>query len=736
MSSADRLLTTTLRAYQEPHRPADVDRLYASTATLLSNLNNHLNISLLTSHLLTARAIWDQPSFFVAATAGADADAGVEANPNGGLRTCLRILSVYNTAALHVQRHEAENAQLRWGQQPVGSGVRCDAWARAVAQGADDRSERWKHLLVLTGTLMGMESEDRRALSRGLRATLEQAVVTAANLALEDSNKRMVHTGELGSNAVMLAISFVFPVLSDHHKQMLNCNLVLPAAVRAMTGPEGFQDGDFLRSISAGNVAGHETFYRASPSSFAQVQQLEAQPLPQNMGPLSRLAAFAVQHAADYRVVLESQERLLVFTAGLLERWRHCPFSSVDISTEAAVLPPDMIRGPWEMLWRLLKKIMYTVVATIQPIIGRCLLDPRLRNDATAPMVASKTLRTLRNLCFISSRQGADAFQVYVFTYLTSLDIITRYPDACVAFLKEAQPTAPGQPNSPALTPLDQALTLFYLNTAEHLPLSLPTPAADTLVLTLATAHLSAASSSPAVAHTSLTLHLYEAAHASILSVLSCPQHVSLTISVIPFYIDTLLDSFPARISPRQFRLAFKTVVQIASPPFPIAASHPHLAETLLDMLHFRAVIATTHPLPAEPGLAAANNNDNVMQGNQQQQPLPLVSEQTTLVLSLVDALPFLPLPIVEDWLTRTAEAMNAVADPALREVVRKRFWDVLVSGEMDVERAAIGVAWWGIGGGREMVLLAQAAPPKRSDGDKVRMSGALGGTRLEASRL
>ncbi|KAK8089990.1 hypothetical protein PG997_004951 [Apiospora hydei] len=550
MSSADRLLTTTLRAYQEPHRPADLDRLHASTATLLSNLNNHLNISLLTSHLLTARAIWGSPS------------------------------PVYNTAALHVQRNEAENAKLKWGQQPVGSGVRCDAWARAVAKGADDRSERWKHLLVLTGTLMGMESEDRRALSRGLRATLEQAVVTAANLALETINRRVVPTGELGSNAAMLALAYVFPVLSDHHKQMLNCDSVLPAAVRAMIGPEGFQNGDFLRSISAGNVAGHETFYRASPSSFAQVQQLEARPLPQNMGPLSRLTAFAV----------------------------------------------------------------------------------------------------------------------YVFTYLTSLDIITRYPDACVRFLREAQPAVvPGQPNSQPLTPLDQARRDSRADPGDRAPLR--------RVIALA-------SRAPDVAHPPL----YEAAHAAILSVLCCPQHATLTIALIPFYIETLLASFPARISPRQFRLAFKTVVQIASPPFPIAASHPHLAETLLEMLHFRSATAMTYPLPAEPGTGPGGSGDNVMTGDQQQ-PLPPVSEQTTL-----------------DWLTRTAEAMNAVVDPALREVVRKRFWDVLVSGEMDVERAAIGVAWWGIGGGREMVLLNQPALPK-GDGEAM-MSGALGGNRLEASRL
>ncbi|KAK8125670.1 peroxin 8 [Apiospora kogelbergensis] len=699
MSSADRLLTTTLRAYQEPPRPTDFDRLLASTATLLSHLNNHLNISLLTSHLLTARAIWEPPAV------GAD-----------GLRTCLRILSVYSTAALHVQRHEDENAKLTWGQQPVGSGVRCDAWARAVAQGADDRSERWKHLLVLTGTLMGMESEDRRALSRGLRATLEQAVVTAANLALEEIAKR--RTGhpagtELGSHAVMLSLSFVFPVLSHHHRQMLNCNLVLPVAVRTMTGPEGFQHGDFLRSISAGNVAGHEAFYRASPSSFAQVQQLEARPLHQNMGPLSRLAAFAVQHATDSGAVLDAQERLLVNRSG-------CP------------VPGDAARPLGHALAGF-EKVLYTVVATMQPIIGRCLLDSRLRNDATAPVVASRTLHTLRNLCFISSRQGADAFQVYVFTYLTSLDIITRYPEACVAFLQETLPAAPAQANLPPLTPLDQALALFYLNTAEHLPLSLPTPAAENLILTLATAHLSAAPST--TTPTSLTLPLYEAAHAAILSVLSCPQHAPLTIPLIPFYIDTLLASFPARISPRQFRLAFKTVVQIASPPFPIAATHPHLAETLLEMLHFRAASATTHPLPAEPEALASHD----ARQRQRQQPLPLVSEQTTLVLALVDALPFLPLSIVEDWLARTAEAMNAVADPALHEVVRKRFWDVLVSGEMDVERAAIGVAWWGVGGGREMVLLNQAGPRRggeEKEGEFL-MSGALnGGSRPQASRL
>jgi hypothetical protein len=59
----------------------------------------------------------------------------------------------------------------------------------------------------------------------------------------------------------------------------------------------------------------------------------------------------------------------------------------------------------------------------------------------------------------------------------------------------------------------------------------------------------------------------------------------------------------------------------------------------------------------------------------------------------------------VEEWLSGAAESLHAIEDPRLREPVKKRFLDMLVSGEMDVERAAIGVAWWGTKGGREMVL-------------------------------
>ncbi|RYP73139.1 hypothetical protein DL771_003775 [Monosporascus sp. 5C6A] len=734
---ADRMLTTVLRAYQDPPSAAatQIDAIFGTTTSLLSALNNPLNLSLLTSHFLTARAIWQQQT------------------PTD-LRTCLRVISVYNTAAFHVRRNELESAHLPPGQPRLGGGLSADEWTRAVVKGADDRSSRWRHCLVLTGILMGMEAEDRRSLSRGLRGTLEQAVVTAANLAVEDP----VRTGPLGSGAVVLALTYSFPLLSDYVKGMLNCNALLPAIVEGMIGGEGFQKGGFIRAISADIAPEKNVWWSTNSPSVGRLQHLVSRPLVQNMGPLSRLAAFAVQHAADSNTVLQCQDDLLDFTAGLLERWGRCPLSSIDMTAEAATLPPEVLQGPWAVLWELLKKIMYAVVATLQPIMGRTLLDSNLRRDFIAPAVASKTLHTLRNLSFVSSRQGASAFQVYTFTYLTSIDIITRYPEACIAFLEDTQPPPPpptqnGQTTPP---PLAQVLTLFYLNTAEHLPLPIPTPACETLIVAPATSLLAPNSwlsyaqiqpESPSSLSQfqspnynapqqqrqqqppppALALELFEASHSCVLSALSCPQHGALAASLVPYYVDALLSSFPARVSPRQFRLAFRTVAQIAGgPPFPLAASHPDLAETLLEMVRWRAAEsgeASTAPLPSSsssPSPASASASA----APEQQPPL---SEQTTLLLALVDAIPYLPLHAVEEWLTRAALALPSVPDPAMRDAVRRRICEVLVSGELDVERAALGVAWWGVGGGREMVLFGPPPPPPGNGDGEFMMSGALG---------
>lgn len=661
---ADRLLNTVLQYYQDVHDDAKTEQIIGTTTHLLTQLSNPLNLGVLTSQLLTAPAIWFRP---------------------GGLRTSLRIISIYNSAALRVQQHATDTAQHKVPAE--GGGLRCDEWARAVVKGADDRSSRWQHLLVLTGVLMGMESNERQALSRGLRNTLGHAVAMAANLALETA----VEDGPIAQGSIVMALNFAFPLLSDHNRAQINCNALLPVAVWALVGEEGFADGQFLHAVARDTVdtLGQGLSWTVQSPSYQHLQQMDKAPLMANMGPLSKLASFAVQNATETGVVLQAHADLLMFTHRVLDAWSRTRFSDIDPAMESVRLSRETLEQTWPGLWQVLRKIMFGTIAVLQAIVSRSLLDPYMLHDTAAPAIAAKSLRILRNLYFISSRNGNNAFQVYTFSYLTSLDNVTRSSQACETILTEFRPAdGVGLPSNF----LQRTLDLFYLNMAEHMPLILSTEAADALIIKPTTAYLSLdGPMTPAV------IEIFESAHSAILAVMSCPQHSRLTIDLAPFYIVRLFESFPHQISPRQFRVAFKTVIQIVSPPFPIAALEPQLSETLLEMLLEYTANAATAPLPP--------SQDSVAEAASEESGEQVQSAQSALVLTLIDALPFLPLPYIEEWLTVAAQSLNKIADPRLREPVKKRLWDILVNGEMDVERSAVGVAWWGTHGGREMVL-------------------------------
>lgn len=696
---ADRLLNQVLAQYQTTHDAPQTDRLFGTTLTLLTELSNPLNLTILTSQFLTAPAIWHR------------APTALGADP---LRdTCLRVLSVFNTAAIHIRRNELENDEKRkdesptagwmasWMQlqqiPPFGGGVKSEAWARAVVKGADERSSRWQHLLVLAGILMGFEGDERQSLSSGMRGTLEQAVITAANLALRTLDREP----PVARAAVVLALNWAFPLLSDVSREAVDCDALLPVAVHALLGDTGLEGGLFLGAVAADvNQIGSRLDWPEASLSFATLRQFSSKPLVETAGPLSRLIAYAVERTRNHQSVLQTQNELLRFSANLLEQWRGVKLAEVDIGEESALLTGATIETTWPALWRLLTNVLFAIVAILRSVTARSLLDPNLRNDRMAPVVASNTLHIYRNMYFIASR-GNDSFQVYTFSYMASIDTLARYADASIDFLRA---TMPSSTTSIPTDALPRALDLFFLNTAEHLPLGLPAEACECLIVQPATAYLSHHAQ-----NSKRIVELFEAAHAAILSVLSCPQNGPIAVRMAPFYAETLLESFPSYVSPRQFRLAFSTLMQILSPPFPVSATQPELAETLLEMVRFRVSRADQRILPA-----TQNTED-------QAATLPM-SEQSALVLTLIDALPYLSLPILEDWMEMAAIALHEISGPMLQEAVKHRFWEILGSGEMDVERAAVGVAWWGTKGGRKLVLLG----PNRGNQQEPVMSGAI----------
>ena len=119
------------------------------------------------------------------------------------------------------------------------------------------------------------------------------------------------------------------------------------------------------------------------------------------------------------------------------------------------------------------------------------------------------------------------------------------------------------------------------------------------------------------------------------------------------------------------------------------------LTSTLLELVRMRAEKASIRPLPAPSAL----ESEHIKSGEF------VLSEQAVMVLTLIDSLPFLSLSILEEWLLMTAETLNLITDEAIKNTCLQRYWEVLSSGEMDVNRAAICVSWWSTNGGRDIVL-------------------------------
>lgn len=146
-----------------------------------------------------------------------------------------------------------------------------------------------------------------------------------------------------------------------------------------------------------------------------------------------------------------------------------------------------------------------------------------------------QSLQVLRDLYFISSRLGANAFAQYTFVYLAALDILAQYPAEAEAFLRDIKPAEAGRiPQHP----LDRCLDLYFLNTAEHFTLVLTTQVNEELLIAAATPYLG-------VGGDQRLLEIFEAAHSTMLSVFSAPQNSELVTKYIHTYVDVLFKVSP-----------------------------------------------------------------------------------------------------------------------------------------------------------------------------------------------
>ena len=369
--TTDRSLATLLRALQSASSDQDssrssihsnttaiplliLHRLLGSAATLLTLLTNPLNVTVLTSHILCAPAIWQNPD---------------------GLRTSIRILSVFHSASRHVLHNDdLENVA---GQVVRSALITRENWVVAVVKGVDDRSPRWRHLLALGGLFLGSHPQYEADAPKQIQRKLENAMVKATNLAIEE-----LGTGnELADGSVVIALSHCFDILSPSARYQFNYDRLLPILWWAQYfSHEGLSYGYFLSTLDADVVEGRDKMFNWSlkSSSYHQLQRKASSPLLASLGTLARLTAFAIENVQDVGLVRTMVSEISSFSRTLCVQWRQNKLSEIDPSEDASFLDDETLQSTLPLLWRLLKSSMFAIVIVMRSVLGRVIGDSRM----------------------------------------------------------------------------------------------------------------------------------------------------------------------------------------------------------------------------------------------------------------------------------------------------------------------------------------------------------------------
>lgn len=328
--------------------------LLPTATSFLSILSNPLNLSLLASQLLSAPALWNHPV---------------------DLLQCRKILSVFNTAAIAVlQNDTTEEARIPYDRNRK---IEREAWVKAVAEGADDKSPRWRHMLLLGGILLGFEGQNRQGLPWPIRTKLESALATAAQLALEELDPEAGVDGY----CITMVLNYTFELLSDFERSKLNYDRLLPIMVRsAFLSPEGLAGGYFLGAIDKDVVETPGKKFQWSPKSvtYGHACAVSSRPLVSALGPLSRLISHAVENARDPKLVAQTVDYLADFARTLMVQWRQNKLSEIDAAEENEFLEADSLKSTIPTLWKVLRSCLYSVVIVLRAVLGRTINDPAL----------------------------------------------------------------------------------------------------------------------------------------------------------------------------------------------------------------------------------------------------------------------------------------------------------------------------------------------------------------------
>ncbi|KAL8674425.1 MAG: hypothetical protein Q9168_001158 [Polycauliona sp. 1 TL-2023] len=468
--------------------------LLSSAARLLALLSNPSNVTILTSQILVAPALW---------------------GPSTNLQTIVGIIRIFRSASSQLQRLQDSSRTPTSLEYPRSLAL--EEWIAAVLSGTDRASPRPRNVLVLSGLLQGLQGSRCSSLS----AKLQYDLVASVNLSLRNGSSRSTIT----DRALVIAVGQVFDLLGLSARHTLDHDLLLPALTEAVFFSEsGFHHGYFLGTIDAdvAETSGKKFDWPAKSHSYLHLQSIASGPLIADLGLLSRLGAFSVEQATNPRTLSRLLQDLFELARSLCVQWRQNKFSEVDASEESQFLSDHTIKKTLPLLRRVLRSGMFSMIIILTAYTGR-LLNDNLIPEELVPSSAMQMMKILRHLYFITSHLGTDTLSQYSFVNLAAVDIILQYPIFAEALLIEIQPTEIGvMPQHP----LDRCLDIYFLNTAEHFSHVLNTKIAHDLLTSAALPYLG-------ISDERNPHEAFEAAHSVMLAVMAAPHNIDLATSRI-----------------------------------------------------------------------------------------------------------------------------------------------------------------------------------------------------------
>ncbi|KOS15953.1 hypothetical protein Malapachy_3319 [Malassezia pachydermatis] len=321
--------------------------------------------------------------------------------------------------------------------------------------------------------------------------------------------------------------------------------------------------------------------------------RVQSHPLFAHAGPLSRLISAplrrlgATMSAMDYASFLcdhpqATLPHLLVASEALNMAWTTSPLANVpadQIAEESRALTTD--------LWHVFKTYLFSVTllldAVANTVVEQCpspaevyppgstgsrseVLQrdwpamPTSNTPAPYLLVLAATLRIFGMLYWITSTFSMDGFESYRVVFYSALDVLSRDAEACTQLvstmadeLLQRYDDVPGGRSAKDTSFGQRIHATFFLLVVEQLASELPDTMIDHLVLPMCRPYLEDTRFQDA----------FESAHSVVLALYAAqaPRTKALT----PFYVQLLLDCFPAQLNATQLEAALSTVVESLS---------------------------------------------------------------------------------------------------------------------------------------------------------------------------